>query len=156
MVNENSVKKLHYQDSDSNQTLREALEEYRSNNSEVLNDSSTKESEFFFIPHDVCHVLFGCSTSLEDEVVTDSWTIFGTDVSLSKFYQFVRLEGHREIIREIGLLTVVKTFIKAVPRIVKVIYFSRRMTAKWEWDDFDKHLGSELVDIRREFNITLV
>lgn len=53
---------LKYQDQNSQQTLKEALDEYKEANKEILNYDNQRESEFFFIPHDVCHVLFGCNT----------------------------------------------------------------------------------------------
>lgn len=150
------MKKLQYQNPHSTQTLREALEEYRSYNKEILNYKNEDESNFFFVSHDVCHVLFGCNTNLEDEAITDTWTIFGSDVSLKKFYRFTKLEGHQEIIKEVGLLGVIKTFFRSIPRIIKVIFRSRKMKTKWKWDKYEVYMEDKLFEIRKNFKIEIV
>ena len=93
---QNIISKLKYQNPLSEQTLEEGLEEYRKGNESILNYKNTEDSKFFFIPHDVCHVIFGCNTSLKDEAITDTWTLFGTDVGLTKFIEFNKLESHKE------------------------------------------------------------
>ncbi|NNE99747.1 MAG: hypothetical protein HKN25_12070 [Pyrinomonadaceae bacterium] len=148
--------RLQYQFQNSKQTLGVALEEYKNHNERILDSGSEKESDFFFKPHDACHIIFGCSNNLEDEAITDVWTIFGTDVSLKKFYRFTQAEGHKEIIRTIGLRTAIKTTIKSVPRILRVVLASQQMRAKWEWDKYENYLDQRLFKIRQTFNIRIV
>jgi len=147
---------LEYQNQHSRQTLKQALEEYREVNKEILSYDNQRESEFFFIPHDVCHVIFGCDTNLEDEAITDAWTIFGTNISMKQFREFTKLESHQEIMQKIGTWGAINTFIKSIPRIVKVIFSSLRLKKKWKWEEYNLYMDDELSELRAEFNIKLV
>jgi len=150
------ISKLKYQNQLSEQTLEQGLVEYWKVNDCILNYKNTEESKFFFIPHDVCHVIFGCSTSLKDEAITDAWTLFGTDVSLAKFIEFNKLESHKEIIKKVGTIGVIKTFFISIPRMLKVVLLSFKMKKKWKWEEYEKYMDWKLSKLRTEFNIKIV
>ncbi|MDR4464541.1 MAG: hypothetical protein MRJ66_09785 [Nitrospira sp.] len=61
---------------DSQQTIREGLEEFRGDIPKPFggNDPSSPVEQLFQC-HDICHVVFGLSTDLRDEVLADTWAI---------------------------------------------------------------------------------
>lgn len=61
---------------DSPQTLREGLEEFRAGIPKPFggNDPSSPMGQLFQC-HDICHIVFGLSTDLRDEVLADTWEI---------------------------------------------------------------------------------
>ena len=68
-----------YQDPDAKMTLEEALQEYYQANADILyRGDKSVDSVDFFRCHDVAHVVFGCDTSLMNEAMVKTWTVFGT------------------------------------------------------------------------------
>ncbi len=143
-----------YQRALSSQTLREGLAEYEQRNP-TLNDArvATHDGADFFRCHDAVHVVFGCDTSLLNEAMADAWTLFGTTVTLKRFYGFMKIEEHQEIIGKLGWLVVVRTFFQSVPLVLRIIYRSTKMKKAWPWDDYPTYLDVSLRDIREEFGI---
>ncbi len=85
-------------------TLADALVEYRRTHPEFGEQARAgSAAAAFFEGHDVCHVVFGCGTTPDEEVLADAWTLFGTDVSLSQFVGFLRLPEHTDIVRQVGV-----------------------------------------------------
>ncbi len=146
-----------YQEQESRQTLAEGLMEYWAANPGLASarDPGGLGAEFFRC-HDTAHVLFGCSTSLAGEALTDTWTLFGTSVSIRQFLGFFRVEEHKDIMAKVGWRTALVTFARSVPILVKAAWRGHRMPAKWPWSNFDTFLSRPLAEIRREFQIDLV
>lgn len=65
-----------YLNQNSRQTLLEGLEEFRGDIPMPFggNDPSSPVEQLFQC-HDICHVVFGLSTDLLDEVLADTWAI---------------------------------------------------------------------------------
>lgn len=147
---------MRFQVQNSIQTLRQGLEEHRAANRGVFNYDNKEENELFFYPHDAVHVVFGLTTALEDEAVADAWTLFGTDVSIKKFYRFIRLETTREIFRRLSWSRLIGVAVRALPRIIRVCLRSRKMNAPWKWQEYPRHLDLRLCDIRKKHNIKIV
>ncbi len=148
---------LRYQEQESRQTLAEGLTEYRAANPglDSARDPEGPGAEFFRC-HDTAHVLFGCSTCLTGEALADTWTLFGTSVSIRQFLGFLKVEEHKDIMAKVGWLTASVTFVRSVPILVTVAWRGHRMPAKWPWSNFDTFLSRPLAEIRREFRIDLV
>ena len=60
-------------------TLREGLEELYRHAPDVAEVSQRKGKTF--VDHDLTHVLFGCDTSLQGEIVLKPWILFGTTIN---------------------------------------------------------------------------
>ena len=143
---------MNYQLVDSKQTLEQALDEYRSiNPSDHLKISS--DAQEFFERHDIVHVIFACDTSLLNEAMADTWTLFGTNVTINQFLGFLRIEEHKAIISSIGWFSVCATVVKSIPIVIRVALRSMKMTKRWPWDGYHPYMQTSLRDIRNEFGI---
>ena len=60
-------------------TLRDGLEELYRHAPEVAVVSRRKGK--MFVDHDLTHVLFGCDTSLQGEILLKPWILFGTTIN---------------------------------------------------------------------------
>ena len=136
-------------------TLAEGYAAYRAANPNLL-DGIDPEGRSFFRSHDLVHVIFGCSTDLLNEAMADSWTLFGTTVGFSQFLAFLKLEDHKQLIREVGLPKAIVTFLRAIPLMVRIFFRSRRMNQKWPWRGYDAYLDILLKAIRNEFGIQVL
>ena len=148
---------LRYQEQESRQTLAEGLMEYWAANPGLnsARDPGGSGAEFFRC-HDTAHVVFGCSTCLVGEALADTWTLFGTSVTIPQFLGFLKIEEHQEIMAKVGWLTASVTVARSVPILVKVAWRAHRMPTKWPWSNFDSFLSRPLADIRRELRIDVV
>ncbi len=145
-----------YQESDSRITLREGLEEYLAANPNLFKENEVAPaSARFFHSHDRCHVVFGLDTSLEQEILADTWTVLGVDISLRDYLSYLKLPETVNILREIGCMRSIRETVKAIPKIVAVWRRARRMSRKWPWTGNDAYLDVPLADIRAEFNIEI-
>lgn len=149
---------LEYLNPQSTQTLREGIAELRAAEGddhdaaecmapELLNDIDT---------HDAIHVLFGCPTDLEGEIVAHAWTVFGTTVSLRDMHRVNEHRDHREALRQIGHRTLLKTWIRSVPRILRTFVNARRMTKRWPVEEIADFVDRPLDELRKEFAIQLI
>lgn len=155
-----------YQDADSTQTLREGLAEYRAANPGLFDPEQLQSQQElgelgrFFAGHDACHVLFGLSTSLADETLADTWTFFGTDVQWRELWSYFRSDEQKKFFKdflgEIGYWTLISSSIRALPRVARAIWRTRKMTHKWSLHGWAEHLDVPLVELRARYNISLV
>ncbi|MEM7593914.1 MAG: hypothetical protein AAF383_20815 [Cyanobacteria bacterium P01_A01_bin.83] len=147
-----------YQHQDSNQTLQQGLEEYYASipGLTIVEDVEDQEIAKMLTLHDVTHVIFGCNTTIEGEFLCDTWAMVASNVSFSKYLEYLKDPETQQIFQEIGYLQVIWMGIKSLPKIIKVYLNSRKMTKKWGWEDYREYLNRPLKDIRQEFNICLV
>jgi hypothetical protein len=146
--------RLPYQSPDSPRTLREGLEELRDGLSPADRVDDAMARDLFF--HDVCHVVFGQGTSVEDDVVVDVWIVFGTDVDSRAYLRaLVRSRALQDLMARDGMGRVALGLVRAVPRAILAFARSRRMSKPWPWAGATEHLDRRLVEIRREFGIRL-
>lgn len=150
------VARCAYQEQASTQTVREALEEYRRANAAVLNQVEQGEGAAFFRSHDMCHVIFGCSTSLDQEAAVDVWTIFGGDISFRDYLAYLKLQEAQDIVRDIGYLRSLWSSVRALPLLARVFVNARRMSKKFPWTGHEQFLDRTLASVRDEFNIRVV
>ena len=150
--------KYQYQQQDSNQTLKQGLDEYYASIPGLIlpENAQNQETAKMLTLHDITHVIFGCSTDIKDEFLCDTWTIFGSTISLRKYLEYMKYPETQQIFKEVGYFKLIWIGIKIFPEILKVIWLTRKMTKKWPWDEYKRYLDRPLKDIRQQFNIYLV
>jgi hypothetical protein len=70
---------MQFMQQDCRLTLRDGLEELYQHAPDVAMVSQRKGKTF--IDHDITHVLFGCDTSLQGEILLKPWILFGTTIN---------------------------------------------------------------------------
>jgi len=146
--------KLAFQDPGSRQTLGEGLAEFRASLPEQDQQNTAMTRDLFL--HDVCHVVFGQGTSVDDDVVVDVWIVFGTDVHTRSYLAALfRSHALQALIERDGLAGVARGLIRAVPRACFSFFRARRMTCRWPWAGADRYLDTPLFEIRSEYGIRL-
>ncbi|MDY7024479.1 MAG: hypothetical protein SWJ54_24535 [Cyanobacteriota bacterium] len=146
-----------YQQQNSTQTLQEGLEEYYSNIPGLITTNhSSVEMKQFFRSHDVTHVVFGCSTSIVDETLTDFWTLFGSTVKFFDYLSYLNYPETQQIFQEIGYGKTVWIFLRSFPRIFQVLWRTFKMKQKWNWHHYESYLNCSLQEIRQEFGIVVI
>lgn len=139
-------------------SLREALAEYYQAHPGLLHgDELEPKSAEFFRAHDICHVVFGLDTNLEDEALADFWALMGTDVGLNRYVGYLgESKEAMQILKQIGLLQTILTTICVIPKVGLVFAHTRRMKKKWPWTNNDGYMGMPLNRIRSEFGIVVL
>ncbi len=154
------LKSFRYQEQNSTQTLREALQEYHSGGDLYRAEVMTPESRRFFEAHDACHVVFGCATTPEHEAIVTIWTLFGSTFGLKDYLA----EGARPdqaetlmeaTIRRNGTWRMAFLSVVTLPDVFAVLKRTREMRKKWGTYEFKQYLDTPLWKIREEFNIRL-
>lgn len=154
---------LAYQSQNSQQTLREAVNEYHHYlmciGRKVLFDldDGTKS---VWLYHDVTHALFGHDTSIEGEVTLDFWVLFGSDFSWKTLREYQQIpeirELSRSIIAQLGISFIPKLYWRNRRALWQVIQNTRKMHKKWPFEKPEEFLDRTLADLRQEFGITLL
>jgi hypothetical protein len=144
-----------YQQQDSMQTLSEGIAEYRAVNPNLDDGRSMNPAaQEFFRCHDVAHVVFGCSTALDDEAVVKIASIFGTSAGFGVLKGY-RLHESIEIYGRLRIAEMVHTFLSAFILVPRTVWRCRRQHARWPWADHAPYLARPLADIRRELGIAV-
>jgi len=151
------TRELAYMRPDATLTLREGLEEYYGTiDGLITNENASDEVAELFRLHDTTHVLFGCDTSPRGEVLTDAWSLFGTDVDLGTYWRYMQLPETQNIFVSMGWWNVAKVFGAALIGMPKAIWRARAMTRKWSFADHSAFLDLPLYEIRSYFNIRVI
>jgi hypothetical protein len=142
-----------YQHQYSQQTLAEGLAEYHavSESLEKCRDSSSDAIEFFRC-HDTAHVVFGCGTNLNDEVVLKISSIFGTTGGAGILRGY-RLHESRRIYSSIRASEIIYTALASFVLVPRTIIRCWLMTKRWHWTDYEMYMEAPLQDVRKEFGI---
>ena len=154
---------LSYQQQDSQQTLREAIEEYHRYlthiGRKILSDSPDNAKTVWRY-HDATHALFGHDTSIEGEATLDFWVLFGTDFSwqvLREYQQIPEIKNlSRAVITQLGVLFIPKLYWRNRRALWRVFRNSRQMTKKWPFEMPVESLDRTLADLRAEHGIKLL
>ncbi|MDC0669931.1 hypothetical protein [Nannocystis radixulma] len=133
-------------------TLAEGLAEFAAANPGLLPPGHGELREFIRA-HDACHVLFGLTTAVEDEAVADTWTIFGSTVTLRRYASYLRHPEIAGLVKEIGLWRMTVGTVRALPRVLRAIRRARRMSAPWPFYDYAKFLDQPIAALRRRYNV---
>ena len=138
-------------------SLQAGLDEYRKSFSGLLHeDDIPARAVQFFHAHDLCHVVFGCDTSIPHEVMADTWSMFGTSVRFREYLDYLKLPQAKNVFQDIGYGRTAWESMRALPRLVKVVLQVRRMKQPRPFWDNGQYLDGSLRGIRTEFNIRLV
>ena len=148
---------LKYLDPLSRQTLRQGIREL------IETEGADGDVQEWVAPdlaekidvHDAIHVLFACPTDLRGEIDAHVWTIFGTTMSFSDMHAVNRHSDHKQVLREIGHVTLIKTWVRAIPGLVSIMLRAHRMSARWPVERFRDYLEVPLADIRQAYGIRL-
>ncbi|SFD65672.1 hypothetical protein SAMN02745121_00965 [Nannocystis exedens] len=133
-------------------TLAEGLEAFAAANPGLLPPGDGELREFIRA-HDACHVLFGLGTTVEDEAVADTWTIFGSDVGLRRYASYLGRPEIAGIIQQIGWWNLTAGSARALPRVLRAIVRARRMSAPWPFFDYARSLDVPIAALRRRYNV---
>ena len=153
------VARMNYQRQDSAQTLAEGLEEYYAANAgRVMRPGDLPpDSVALFRSHDMCHVIFGLDTTLADEALADTRTLFSCDVGVRRYAAYlVRDQQAQSLFEEIGYLKSAWATVLAIPRICRAAIAAWRMKKRWPWVPPDSFQSRTLADLRREFGIRVI
>ncbi len=149
--------RLKYLEEGSTQSLREGIAEYYAHNSELLDPSRLpRDAAELFRQHDAGHVIFGCDTSLRGETLIDTWTVFATTAGLRGYLKYFKYPQVNQIFAETGYWRIVLEFVRCLGDVLRVLVRSRRISARWPWQNYERYLDRTLSEIRREFNIRVV
>lgn len=133
-------------------TLAEGIEEFAAANPGLLPPGDGELREFIRA-HDACHVLFGLTTTIEDEAVADTWTIFGSTVTLRRYTSYLKHPEILGLVKQAGLWHMTIGTLRALPRVLRAIRRARRMSAPWPFFDYASFLDVPIAALRRRFNV---
>lgn len=140
---------------DSPQTLAEAISEYYAANPELAKGRNmSPEARHFFHCHDAAHVIFGCSTALDDEAAVKIASIFGTTAGL-RVLKGYHLHESREIYKQISLRAALTSIAHSVVVVPRTLLRCLRQRSRWPWAEFEQYLSVPLRDIRQRFGIVV-
>ncbi|MGB1277971.1 MAG: hypothetical protein ACPG77_19650, partial [Nannocystaceae bacterium] len=156
-TNVHPPRKLAYMEQGCEMTLREGLDEYYTQiEGLITEDNADSEVAALFHHHDICHVLFGCDTSLPGETLADTWAMSGTDVTLSQYMQYFKLQETKDILGELATWNAFKTFLSSFHLMPRAWWRARKMTKKWPFMENDAYLDTPLRELRESFNIEVL
>jgi hypothetical protein len=151
--------KLRYQEQDSLQTLGEGLEEYYAANAGIATRPRDlpPESAALFAGHDTGHVIFGLTTSLEDEAMADTRILLSTDVGFWRYSRYITADKQaKAIFKQVGYGKVILYTLLATPRIGRAVWEAIRTRKRWRWEPPASFQARTLSELRREFDIRII
>jgi len=147
---------LAFQSADSKLTLEEGLREYYGCRQGLVSGRGLSEAaQKFFRCHDVAHVVFGCSTTLDNEMIVKLWSFFGTTTGLGLLKDY-RAPEAKEIYETMCWSEIPGTAMRSLATVPKVAFRCMKMSKRWPWDDYEPYLKTSLSTIREEFRIAVV
>ena len=152
-----------FQNQNSQQTLKEALEEFYSINVQFKNlVEKNSPNAKVFKEHDYTHVIFGLGTSIEEESLLDTYVIWGMKFNWGVIFDFYKDPEYKEVIGDIvnkygGYWGIFKIYLSLMPLKFRVFLRCIKMKKKWHYHDISERLlNRTLQDIRQEYNIVLL
>lgn len=110
--------------------------------------------------HDICHIIFGCSTTLPGEFRVELWSALGTNLGTVGYAKIASnkkvLNEPLMIVKKIGFFKVIGVMLFHFFDIFKIMGLSRKMNKKWECFEEEKYLQTTVGEIRKEFGVTLM
>jgi hypothetical protein len=152
-----------FQNQNSQQTLKDALEEFYSINVQFKNlVEKNSPNAKVFKEHDYTHVIFGLGTSIEEESLLDTYVIWGMKFNWGVIFDFYKDPEYKEVIGDIvnkygGYWGIFKIYLSLMPLKFRVFLRCMKMKKKWHYHDISERLlNRTLQDIRQEYNIVLM
>lgn len=147
---------LSFQFSECRLTLQEGLREYYDSRVELATGRGMSDSaQEFFRCHDAAHVVFGCSTTLTNEVMVKIWSFLGTTAGFSLLRDY-RSPESKEIYERIRWNDIGGTALRSSVNVPLVVSRCLRMKKHWPWSDFERCIEAPLTEIREEYGIRIV
>ncbi len=154
--NKYSQADLQYRRQDSTQTLSEGLAEYYLANPGFENGDFLGQPRETVMAHDVCHVVFGCGSTGADELIVETWTVFGCFIAPRQYVHMAQSGIVGEITRTFGVWRLLRRFVVTAPRVLRALVATRRLKKKWPHFEYQKFLTTPLGQLRRDFGIRVV
>jgi hypothetical protein len=146
-----------YLSQDCRLTLREGLAEYYAVNPAFsATNGFLGQDERTVRAHDVCHVVFGCTSTSADELVVETWTLFGTYIPLSEYVRMTRQGVVTGVVRKFGPYRLARRFVLTSPRVARCLLACARLKHRWPHFDYDAYWDMPLADIRALFGVRVV
>ena len=135
-------------------TLEEALFEFRrAHGLDEKYAAMRAEAQTHYEHHDMVHVLFGLDTTMRQEAQADGWTIFATDITRRDIREFFALPEEKQLVAQLGIWSIAKGYLLAIPDFIRIAWRSRRLKRKWRWTENAAYRSMKVGAIRREFGI---
>lgn len=148
---------LRYLEQDSDQTLRQGLDEYFATIPGLITaENAPKDVADLFRFHDVGHVVFGCRTTFEGEALADTFCMFGTDVALKDYMRYAQLPEAQAIFKKTRAWPLMTGTVRSTPRIARALWQCSRMPRKWPFWDHGAFLDTPLHALREQFRIRVI
>ena len=138
-------------------TLEQAIQELRQRE-EKQNNISLKMSNDIpqtFEQHDAVHILFGCGTTIEDEIAAHIWMLFGTTAKLGEMHRTVANREHGNVLANIGHLKLIRIWITCFPHILNIIIKCSRMKKRLVVEELEQLKKQPLCEIRHQHGIVV-
>lgn len=136
-------------------TLAEAMAEFAAAQPGLLAPEQRELAEFIRA-HDACHVLFGLGTDLVEEALADTWTLLATDMSARRYTAFLRHPELAALFASAGAWPLFTATLRAVPRLLRILWRTRKMPTRWPFWGYSEHLHTPLATLRERFEIRVV
>lgn len=142
-------------------TLREGLNELYRHAPDVAEVSERKGKSFR--DHDLTHVIFGCDTSLEGEILLKPWILFGTTITMDEIKAY-QADPEVQRLNQEGLEMMggrLKTYSLALVYYFPLFFWIwlrrvRKMSAKWPHSEVSEAmLDTPLEQLRQHYGIKL-
>ncbi|MEO7854868.1 MAG: hypothetical protein ABIR94_21860 [Rubrivivax sp.] len=144
-----------FEQQDCPQTLAQGLAEYHRVNPLLAKGRGLSPvAQEFFRCHDAVHVVFGCSTALDDEAAVKIASLFGTTAGWRVLAGY-RLHESIDIYRRLRVREVFRSIAHAAVVVPRTLRACARQRRRWPWDRFDSYLPMPLRQIRTDFGITV-
>lgn len=144
-----------YFSSETSITLGEAIQKLRASDKGETTNRMSVEIAQAFEQHDAVHVLFNCSTSIQDEIAAHVWMVFATTAKISEMHRAVANQEHRIVLSGIGHLRLIGIWFVSLPRIIGIIFKSLLMKKKLAIEELSTLKQQSIIEIRREHGIVL-
>jgi ubiquinone biosynthesis protein Coq4 len=143
-------------------SLKEALDRYYDRNPGFYQPSQLDDnSRKVFFAHDVCHIIFGCDTSLVGEAKVEQWTIHSTNFNLKEYID--SMIGTEAILQAASDIYIVQLTVQlilntilSITTLAKIYLRAKKVKPKWDFYNYCGYLDRSIADIRKEFNIQIV
>lgn len=136
-------------------TLGEAIRKMRASETEDFSSSPSTDLEQLTDQHDAVHVLFGCGTSVQDEIAAHVWMLFASTANLSKMHRAVATQEHGRVISGMGHVKLMSIWLASLPRIIGILFKSLRMKKRVAMEELARLKGQSVTEIRQEHGIIL-
>ncbi|MGB5961394.1 MAG: hypothetical protein WBG73_12090 [Coleofasciculaceae cyanobacterium] len=149
---------LKYFDPASPMTLREAIQELRAAEEQKSDISAVQISTEMmqtFEHHDAVHVLFGCGTTIQDEIAAHVWMIFGTTAKVGEMHRAVANREHQNVLSGIGHFRLISIWVGCLPQIFTIIIKCLGMKKRLALEELAILKEQSLYNIRREHGIVI-